>query len=337
MSSTYSLNQFLTSLDEWVSTRIFPGRRGQKFMARVRRELELIFQLSTLIKTVLSVIAIAYVQTVLGRNLAFYRHAPIASYVGNDPNNVKHGLLRDVGHMFFEDRSADPVLQNQNNTPQHLAVVYIVGICTLPYIFDQMYTGFCEFYAFNMSLRFVYAHATGNILRMFFYLPTSLPGTAAHCFGETELSNRPKELHEVFYHPRTGVNCGDLMFSGHMLVLTTAACFGWYYLSKMISRSKAMLVTGLFIAMILVQIRFVLLTRSHYTADITSGIIVAYFQWQVHSYVWRPTEPQPKGGRLRSASETLDSEQEQQESNEHVVIQDGEQLVKPTLPKRGEH
>lgn len=244
----------------------------------------------TWLKIVVSALVIGYIQTVIGRNIAFYLHRPLDWYV-KTPELLTQPYLKDIGFDLFPDLSGNRGIQLANELCQYLFGVSVAAVAVWPYIKDYLHGGHCQYYTVNIICRLIYAIATGEFLRMAIYLPTSLPGPAPHCRGEVEAMNRPKALSEVFAHPRTAQNCGDLIFSGHMFFATTTACLFWYYLSKTMNPKNAAMGTLLISVIAAIQVICVLLTRSHYSIDITSGIIIGFCQFHVHSYVWRPEEP----------------------------------------------
>merc|ERR1719444_502253 len=69
----------------------------------------------------------------------------------------------------------------------------------------------------NLLRRMLCVYAIGHVLRGFTYLSTTIPGSADHCLPGAEM-HPPKSLAECFYKVKGfNGNCGDLIFSGHML------------------------------------------------------------------------------------------------------------------------
>ena len=71
----------------------------------------------------------------------------------------------------------------------------------------------------GMLTRFLTMMVVGHFFRVLTYPLTSLPGPAKHCTNYTlEEINRPKVLSEIFHKLNSPFeNCGDLLFSGHIL------------------------------------------------------------------------------------------------------------------------
>eukprot|EP00961_Rhodomonas_salina_P277071 3744564-Rhodomonas_salina.1 len=97
--------------------------------------------------------------------------------------------------------------------------------------------------------------AIGHWLRFLCYYGTTLPGSAEHCTRDTAT----EFMEQVAPRARTsdwltkgaqGGNCGDLIFSGHILLLLLYAIY------------------GAFGALTLVQTLATLAKRNHYTIDI---------------------------------------------------------------------
>eukprot|EP01138_Halocafeteria_seosinensis_P004363 gb/GECG01004463.1/.p1 GENE.gb/GECG01004463.1/~~gb/GECG01004463.1/.p1 ORF type:complete len:351 (+),score=1.57 gb/GECG01004463.1/:1-1053(+) len=267
----------------------------KKIKDRLLTDFYLFWSNYTWLKVAICVVHLSYLQNYYVRRLAFYRHRTIASYVGGDPDQVLQPTLIDIGHDLIPDIGADEYLHRFNSKFLQVFSCFVFGVGVLPYFLDQRYAKPCPFYSINMAVRFLYVSSIGKILRAVIFLSTSLPGSAAHCMGETEAKYHPISFRAVFdlTQPRGRFNCGDLMFSGHMLIVTSTICFTWYYLSKMVSRRIAIIVTSICAMIAVIQLVLILLTRSHYTADLTLGIIVSFCHWHTHSYVWRPEEPEP--------------------------------------------
>ena len=71
----------------------------------------------------------------------------------------------------------------------------------------------------GMLTRFLTMMVVGHFFRVLTYPLTSLPGPAKHCTNYTlEAINRPTALREIYYRLNSPFeNCGDLLFSGHIL------------------------------------------------------------------------------------------------------------------------
>uniref|UniRef100_A0A7S3PAX3 Sphingomyelin synthase-like domain-containing protein n=2 Tax=Aplanochytrium stocchinoi TaxID=215587 RepID=A0A7S3PAX3_9STRA len=84
-------------------------------------------------------------------------------------------------------------------------------------------------YTVNMLYRYLGMLCVGHTLRFFTYVVTNPPGSADHCMPDPFHNNtlpihKPKDLYEVFFKRlmlKPSSNCGDLMFSGHMLQIMT--------------------------------------------------------------------------------------------------------------------
>ena len=258
------------------------------------------------------IILIAYVQTVWARTTAFYRHKQIDAYVTNSSYVLEH-RLKDMGYEVFPDWSTNSAALHLNETCQYFTGVWLVLMMLYPYLYDTLIYrrllkedplraanfdifDYSPVKSVSMGIRFALCLAFVETMRMPCYLVTTLPGPSAHCIGPEAVHNRPKHYVDAFFQPRTGVNCGDLIFSGHISFLMTATMTGFYYfprLSKNRVHGKYFAFSTL--AVIVIQICLILCTRSHYSVDLVVGLIVGFLAWQTDRYILRPVDRTPPG------------------------------------------
>eukprot|EP00658_Telonema_sp_P-2_P055830 TRINITY_DN4437_c0_g1_i7.p1 TRINITY_DN4437_c0_g1~~TRINITY_DN4437_c0_g1_i7.p1 ORF type:complete len:682 (+),score=172.01 TRINITY_DN4437_c0_g1_i7:137-2182(+) len=249
------------------------------------------------------VFVMAYFQTVWARTTAFYRHRQITDYT-TDPSSVFEHRLKDVGHEIVPDYSDSDTVHIINELIQQLTAAWLVSFAFIPYFFDTFiyfckggrYRQFNPFdyspsFTFAIVIRFLMCLSVVECLRIPSYLATSIPGPATHCIGAEETANRPTNYGDAFYKPQTGTNCGDLVFSGHIVLVTLAANFAVFYFPKIIGPGVGQVLSILPWIAVLCQVVLVLATRSHYSVDLVVGFIVANMAWRLDLYVYRTKEP----------------------------------------------
>ena len=108
-------------------------------------------------------------------------------------------------------------------------------------------------------------------------------GPAKHCTNYTiEAQNRPISFNQIFQLRNSPLeNCGDLLFSGHMVSASCVVYCITYYLFVMISTNKRKFVRFSVIAYVIFiwiclacQIFTAIATRNHYTVDIWLGGLI---------------------------------------------------------------
>lgn len=162
-----------------------------------------------------------------------------------------------------------------------------------------------DIFAINILTRYVFCYATVHFLKSIVYLSTSLPGPASHCVDPQMLEkNQPKTIYDILTSADFSVNCGDLLYSGHMSGYITGCCVLIYYLNKLLvketknNRSWCCYYTpwpviGLTVVCIigmLIQAMCMIGTRQHYTVDTVMGIIAGYWNFVWHLCVLRPKD-----------------------------------------------
>ena len=203
----------------------------------------------------------------------------MAYYTTNGTSTVRYDRLIDLGHDITPDWAGKTLPKIMNE---------VVQICLTGSLFVTAGIAMCRTdlkirpYLFHIGTRFLFCITTGHLIRPIFYLSTSLPGPAAHCIGETEDENQPHTLSEIFLQAVPGENCGDLVFSGHMLMVTTAWMIQYKYLGEMYGKTVQQFVLYGGALLMLAQSFIVCATRSHYTVDVTGGIIIALFNFMWH-------------------------------------------------------
>jgi PAP2 superfamily C-terminal len=197
----------------WLSTAAPPAamaahsplrEAATHVVLRLRSEVALLVaQLRVILAAVLYLVYFGYM---LFRNLAFYNFTP-------------GPVLHDLGHAAIP--ALGPTLHAVAEVPMAVLYVLITAMSLATFV-PAPPTAPSKPYFVNMFRRFVVVLCLGHTLRFLSYALTSLPGAAAHCLPENIASITPPQpttVAEVLtrYAARPGSNCGDLVFSGHML------------------------------------------------------------------------------------------------------------------------
>jgi len=238
---------------------------------RLREEMDL---LSRQWRSILgSLFILVYLVLMVFLNLAFYRYEP--------PETGKR--LKDLGYELIP------------HLPDEYAAVVDLPL-TFMYVFVGIVLGAtlrvcvpCRRgariteedhevpYIVNMLRRFALCYAAGHVLRAMTYLVTTIPGGNNKCLDEALLKYSKPTLPECFYRTASVTsNCGDLMFSGHLLLCTLLLCITNRYVSKAMGISRRGRRAYLSLGILLTVWEFVMIiaSRHHYTADC---IVALYF------------------------------------------------------------
>eukprot|EP00939_MAST-03C_sp_MAST-3C-sp1_P004435 g4435.t1 len=246
-------------------------------------------------KILLALFALCYFCIVVFRNLAFYRHRTMDYY---SVNGTTHERLKDLGFEITPDWSDSSFAKIMNEVIQNILNLSLIVCGLIPTFRTDLKR---RPYFLHIGLRYFFAITTCHLLRPLFYLSTSLPGPAEHCQGQDEADNQPDSAVSIFLEAVPGANCGDLIFSGHMLMVTTCWMVQYRYYGEMFGndsriRQAVLYVGGLLIG---VQAYIVICTRNHYSVDIVGGITIALFNWLWHETKIRPDDPNPESRKVQ--------------------------------------
>jgi hypothetical protein len=129
-----------------------------------------------------------------------------------------------------------------------------------------------------------------------------MPGTTEHCLPGhlSEMDPpQPTTLKEVFFTRiamNPGNNCGDLMFSGHILGVITPVLMVGKYGHDCFVKTGALpelvykVFMGILWSLIGFQASLILMMRNHYTADVVVSFYVAPLLWFYYNDVLQPTD-----------------------------------------------
>jgi len=153
-----------------------------------------------------------------------------------------------------------------------------------------------KYYLFNALRRFSVVFAIGHTLRAMTFLSTTLPGVAQQCMPDFDWrANQPKKPFGLFPGPGfPSKSCGDLIFSGHMLVTTCTYLIIYKYARNMLGCSllvyRAVMVYATL--MWITQAGLIVMSRNHYTVDVVVASYLVPLLWHAHE-TWAPTEKEP--------------------------------------------
>jgi hypothetical protein len=163
----------------------------------------------------LCLIVDVYGASMVFRNLAFYRF------------RAGPRLTQDLGFdMFPEWRSY------LTDGPLQALKIVLFSACFMCFV--PRHRSRTAAYIVNIWRRWGMMIAMGNILRFLTHISTTLPGSASHCLPSNPnlARDQPKTVRDILFRITVdGVgdgtsgtyNCGDLTFSGHILMTMTYA------------------------------------------------------------------------------------------------------------------
>lgn len=249
-------------------------------LSRLREEVHLLALQP--VPILLPVIYLFYFGFMVFRNLAFYRFLP-------------GELLRDLGHDLI------PALPLRYHALAELpmASLYItIALLALATLLPPP-SNVQKPNIINMFRRFVSVLSLGHTLRFLSYISTSLPGTAAHCALDSVASISPPQPTTFFetltrYAASPGSNCGDLIFSGHML---QAIVFGLlivrYGGASFALRPQAATALSVAVAVIVaLQAVLIIAARNHYTVDVVVACYTTPLLWYFYDKAVHPHDVQ---------------------------------------------
>lgn len=148
----------------------------------------------------------------------------------------------------------------------------------------------------NMIRRWTCVFVACHTLRAATFLGTTLPGAAEHCLPDYDWrANQPETPYRITPNPGWPTkNCGDLLFSGHMLETTLNVLVLSKYTEPTTNCSRATYRRLMCIAALVLIIQAVLTiaSRNHYTADVVIAVYLVPLVWHAHETL-RPEDMQP--------------------------------------------
>lgn len=228
-----------------------------------------------------------YCASMLFRNLAFYRF------------RAGPRLTQDLGYELLPEWKGFW-------TDQPMYILRVVLLLASVISFVPQRRCLPAPYVINIWRRWGMMIAMGNILRFLTYISTTLPGSAAHCLPSNAhiVNDQPKTLKNIFFRitldgngdGTTGTyNCGDLTFSGHILMTMTYAFCCLHYVPNACAMSEE--VHGLFkifvYCTVIVQCLFTIMARNHYTMDVIISLYLTPLLWNYYTTRMEPKDMLP--------------------------------------------
>ena len=241
-------------------------------------------------RLLIDALVLLYLTPVLFLNLAFYRF-------------IVQDRLPDLGFYYLPELSRDfrrivdfPMLLANIA----LAFVVVASICRgrgemMPVEVEDRNEIAApkgarkKVYVANMVDTFCSTFAVGHVLRAITYLSTSSPGVSRLCLSSVDVDKGRPRFPEVFYKPASFTeNCGDLMFSGHLLQMILALLVIRKYAPQLWELSRAAWIawSACGVALVFLEAVLIIMARHHYTADVVVALYVTPLLWySYHLYV----------------------------------------------------
>lgn len=207
--------------------------------------------------------------------------------------------LNDLGYLLV------PMLPSRYETAAEvpmLLIVFLVVSTLAMSLYDSAPPGkLPKPYLANMGKRFVTCFAAGHTLRAATYLSTTLPGAAEHCLPGSEWrAAQPKDVADILLHQASPTsNCGDLVFSGHMLtVLLLSGCVFRYGQPLWRTSARATnALRGVCVLLCAAQALLILAARHHYTVDVVVALYTVPLLWSWWGHTF-PDDLAPNDARI---------------------------------------
>jgi len=240
----------------------------------------------------IAVVFLVYLVLTVFLNLAFHRYVP------------RQQRLPDLGHEVIP--RITPQYAMWTDAPLN-CLFFLAGVVLLGSLKSclgvRLYLKETPFVV-NMVRRFGVLYAMGHGLRALSYLATSVPGGHEECLDPASVNRRRPTLTQVFLHSASvETNCGDLMFSGHILLCALITCMTYRYAAASlgISQRAALGLTAVGVGLTLTQAVLILAARHHYTSDVVVALYVTPMLFYWWSYTVDPVDLQPDHERIAHA------------------------------------
>lgn len=224
------------------------------------------------------------------RNLAFYRYLP------------GERLTQDIGFQ---------ILPFYKGYVTGLPIFILQVTCILACLASFFPHHKKRVYAVNIIRRWGMMEAMGSVLRFFTYISTSIPGAADHCVPSRNAyiaRDQPKTVYEILtviqvdgigVEANSGesgtYNCGDLVFSGHMLMTIAYAFTALRYcpMAFCISNHCVKVFTYAVWILVFLQGLLIISARNHYTMDVIIAAYTSPLLWHWYMTSLEPHDMKP--------------------------------------------
>ena len=233
------------------------------------------------------------------KNIAYFRHDPL-------------GPLKDLGFDLIS-----PIDEEMD---------WVGEACTATLIFSSLaifilpcFIKNSKYYFFTIGARWAIVTSITTWLRCCTFLATSVPGPHYHCHGDANDYDPPSNWSQIYETKRLNFvsGCGDLIFSGHTLLIlsfflsvkdnlkkillfdeTKVLVNDSHYnrrdinkkLIKYYKRLYYFIIYGFFLPLVCVILFLIIAARKHYTIDVLLGI---YITPMVHHWSYSLLDDDP--------------------------------------------
>ena len=137
-------------------------------------------------------------------------------------------------------------------------------------------------YVANMVRRFLVAYALGHVLRAMTYLPTTIPGGNDKCLDRARLAADQPTLLQCFYRTASvETNCGDEMFSGHVMLCVILVAAVREYAPRALGTRAGRALFAAAVVLLACEALSIIAARVHYTTDVVVAVYVTVMMWQL--------------------------------------------------------
>jgi len=287
------------------------------------------------------VFVLVYGTLIVFLNVAYYRYGK--AYHNEDPHKCFQDLeqnetatlcvprrLHDLGYDIVPELSQN-AKDHYTNIPLYflflsLALTAIGLLCpprelepTLPPPKNPRRSpdGFRKPLFINVARRFGCVYAIGHTLRACTYIATSVPGAADHCLISADI--KPPSVAQIFYKPAsTEENCGDLIFSGHMLICILCVLVVHRYGAAALQLQRNLHITFIWLNVFaaFAQTIMILGARHHYSVDVVVSWYVTPLLWHFYNTEMPPdVEPDMRAFSERLLARESDARRQESEND----------------------
>tara|TARA_B100000524_G_scaffold339890_1_gene232531 strand:- start:132 stop:974 length:843 start_codon:yes stop_codon:yes gene_type:complete len=263
----------------------------KNFIDKFKIEIDIFYDNIRLI--IFFIFVLLYIASTIGRNLAYYR-------------SIQQPRLKDLGFEIIPELPNNLKFISEVINITNLVIGVLITFS--PLYFKPMKNSLS---LILIAIRLMTILGIGHLIRIFMYLSTSLPSPADHCQPGSDNYNPPTSLVKVFtrFSSFKDLNCGDLIFSGHMfqsISFTTVSCVYSYRIFKILF-SKIISIIQILLS--LLQSYFIIAARNHYSIDIIVAIYVSATLWYI-SFIKFPVDEEMKIVDMKKRQQVTNSIQD---------------------------
>ena len=247
----------------------------KNFVDKFKIEIEIFYDNIRLI--IFFIFVLLYLASTIGRNLAYFR-------------SIQQPRLKDLGFEIIPELSNNLKFISEVINITNLVIGVLVTFS--PLFINPMKNSLS---LILIAIRLITILGIGHLIRICMYLSTSLPSPADHCQPGSDSYHPPTSLTTVFtrFSSFKDLNCGDLIFSGHMFQSISFTIVSCIYSYKIFNILASKIISILQILLSLLQSYFIIAARNHYTVDIVVAIYVSATLWYI-SFIKFPVDEEMK-------------------------------------------